>query len=175
MFTIRQAQPSDEPKIAQLHAQSWRENYTQALSAEFIEHQLFENRRQVWRERFTKPALNQVVFVAEDSGNFCGFICLFGNNHSTHGTIIDNLHVANQAKGKGIGTQLIRVAAEWATKHYQAVGIYLEVLECNPKAIGFYESLGAKNLGRKYWHTPCRNDVSEFMYGWSCPEQLTCL
>jgi len=113
-----------------------------------------------------KPAENQYVLLAEDNGILCGFICAYGNKHDDYGTIIDNLHVHADFKGKGIRKTLLGAAASWAANHYKNVGLYLEVLDCNVKAIGFYESLGAKKLSSGYWQTPCGNKVKEHIYHW---------
>ena len=104
--------------------------------------------------------------------DFCGFVCVYGAKHPKFGTIIDNLHVNSDVKGKGIGTKLLVSAATWAVSHYKTDNLYLEVLECNSKAIGFYETLGGKNIDIAYWHTPCGNKVKEFIYSWGLPENL---
>ncbi len=172
MCEIRKANIDDISAIAGLHAQSWRDNYQEALSSAYLNQDIFTERKHVWHQRLTTPSSNQHVLVAENNGEFCGFICAFGANHTKYGTIIDNLHVHSSAKGKGIGTQLLIAAAKWANRDYQEHSLYLEVLACNQNAIGFYQSLGGKNVDIAYWHTPCGNKVKEYIYRWDNPAML---
>ena len=172
MITIRLATLSDLNHIASLHVQSWRDNYQEALSQEYLEQHVETERKAVWSERLTVPKSNQLVLVAEGDMGFCGFICVFGAHHPNYGTIIDNLHVNPAVKGQGIGTKLLRAAAKWASENYQQFPMYLEVLACNPKAIGFYQALGGRQVDSAYWHTPCGNKVEEYLYFWDEPTKL---
>ena len=140
MVIIRAARIDDLANIAELHAQSWRENYNQVLSADYLDKKVFTEREAVWTARFNKPQSNQLVLVAELAGVFCGFICVLGANHPQYGTIIDNLHVKKASKGQGIGSRLLAAAASWSIVNYDSHDLYLEVLECNSRAIGFYEA-----------------------------------
>ncbi|CAM4300648.1 GNAT family N-acetyltransferase [Pseudoalteromonas byunsanensis] len=169
---IRAATANDLHDIAQLHAKSWQENYTEVLSSDYLAHRVIEERTQLWADRLTAPSDNQLVLIAQLNGVFSGFICVFGDKHPQFGSIIDNLHVTSDAKGKGIGTQLLSSAAKWVHTHYKDLGVYLEVLECNPKAIGFYEALGGQKRSEGYWHTPCGNKAKEFIYTWKGPSTL---
>jgi len=172
MLNIRHAEQKDLDNIAKLHAQSWRENYAGELSADYLENKVEEERMAVWQARFDKPTNNQLVLVAEINEEFCGFICAFGQQHPQYGTVVDNLHVKAGFKGQKIGTRLLNAMALWAKSHYANLGVYLEVLACNTKAIGFYQSLGAALLEQKYWDAPCGSRVNEYAYGWDCPDLL---
>ena len=169
---FREATLEDLSNIAELHAQSWRENYREALPAEYLKESVSSDRKNIWTERLIAPSLNQHVLVAEDNGDLCGFICTFGANHPEYGSIVDNLHVSSKVKGQGIGTKLFIAAAKWASTNYKDYDLYLEVLECNENAIRFYNYLGGKNIGSAYWHTPCGNKVKELIYSWGKPEIL---
>ena len=169
---IRESNFNDLLNIATLHTQSWRENYADVLSANYLKEEAPAERTKVWTARLSEPANNQMVLVAEVDGAFCGFICAFGAHHSTYGTIIDNLHVKSNVKGQGLGSKLLVAAAKWASTNYGNSDLYLEVLACNTKAIGFYESLGAKKIDVSYWQTPCGNKAKEYIYSWGSPGQL---
>ncbi|GAW97187.1 MULTISPECIES: GNAT family N-acetyltransferase [Colwellia] len=172
MVIIRAARLVDLEHIAELHAQSWRENYQQVLSADYLNDKVFAERLAVWTTRLTTPQSNQLVLVAELEGVFCGFICLLGGNHPKYGTIIDNLHVMSANKGQGTGSRLLAAAASWAAANYKDHDVYLEVLAGNNKAIGFYQAKGATNIATAYWHTPCGNKAKEFIYSWGAPDNL---
>ena len=169
---LREAHIEDLSNIAELHAQSWRENYSDVLSDKYLSEELCSDRVKVWTARFTNPPANQLILIAEDESCFCGFVCVFGAQHPKFGTIVDNLHVKSNIKGKGVGTKLIVAAAKWAFTNYRNEDLYLEVLESNSKAIKFYESLGGNNIDVAFWHTPCGNKVKEFIYSWGSPEKL---
>lgn len=171
-MNIREASVDDLANIAGLHAQSWREIYHPVLSGDYLNEKVFAEREAVWTARLTQPNQNQIVLVAEFDGTFCGFICVLGANHPTYGTIIDNLHVKLANKGQGIGSSLLAAAASWAFDNYAEHDLYLEVLDCNPKAMGFYQAKGATNIATKYWHTPCDNQAKEYVFSWGSADNL---
>jgi len=172
LITIRAARLADLGSIAELHAQSWRENYSEVLSADYLDNKVFAEREAMWTKRFSSPQENQLVLVAEVDDVFCGFVCVLGAHHPEFGTIIDNLHVKAGSKGLGIGSRLLSAAASWSVANYARYDLYLEVLACNVKAMGFYQAKGAKNIDISYWHTTCGNKVKEFIYSWGAPENL---
>ncbi len=169
---LREANFKDLSNIAELHAESWRENYSEVLSHTYLNVDVYADRTKIWTERLTAPSENQYILIAEIDHVFCGFVCVFGANNPKFGTIIDNLHVKSDIKGKGIGTRLIVEAAGWAMRNYKKDDLYLEVLEVNTNAITFYEYIGGKNIDTAYWHTPCGNQVKEYIYSWGLPENL---
>lgn len=163
---------ADLTSIAALHAKSWQENYHPVLSAEYLKNEVLNERVKVWKKRLTLPSKNQQVIIANVNDEFAGFISVFGDNHKEYGTIIDNLHVDSTFKGRGIGTQLLNVAAKWAEQHYPSFPMYLEVLACNTNAMGFYASLAGENIATGIWHTPCDNQVKEYVYSWPSAQTL---
>lgn len=172
MVSIYTATQEDCEFIAGLHIVSWQQNYNTVLSEGYLSEHIYQERKAIWKQRFESPKANQMVFVAKIDDEPVGFICLFGSNHNKHGSIIDNLHVLPNVKGKGVGKALLEQAAKWLLANYPDVGVYLEVLEVNQKAIAFYEYKGAHYIDRSVWHTPCDNDVDEFIYGWSTPKDF---
>jgi len=171
-MVFREASLRDLSDIAELHAHSWRENYSDVLSNKYLNEDVYGDRTKIWTARLSKPSLNQFILIAEINSVICGFVCLYGANNSKFGTIIDNLHVKSSIKGQGIGTKLLVEAAQWATRNYKAENLYLEVLEGNLKAIKFYESLGGECIDTAYWHTPCGHKAKELIYSWGSPEKL---
>jgi len=169
---VEKATSVDCEFIANLHIVSWQQNYDAVLSEKYLNEQIYHERKEIWLQRFKSPKENQMVFVAKINDEPVGFICLFGNNHDEHGSIIDNLHVAPDVKGQGVGKALMAHAAKWFIDNYPDIGVYLEVLDVNKKAIAFYEYKGAHFIDRSVWHTPCNNDVDEFLYGWSSAKDL---
>ncbi|GAB3707132.1 GNAT family N-acetyltransferase [Spirosoma flavus] len=145
MITYREATPADAESIAQLHSLSWQQNYRGIWSDEFLDNHVVENRRVVWQQRLSQPKDNQYVIVASDNETICGFACAYAHDNTIWGTLLDNLHVHKQHKGRGIGTELIRRTATWAYREQADSSFYLWVLVKNTSARKFYEGLGAVN------------------------------
>ena len=163
----RVADFNDLEGLAKLHAESWRESYRGIFPNNFLDNDVWIERKESWTNRLSSPKKNQYVLVAIDNKEICGFICAFGNESSQWGTFIDNLHVSKSAQGKGIGKQLMFLTAKWADENFQHKGVYLEVLEDNSSARSFYHRLGAKHQETNLWQPPGSNDkVNDMLYVW---------
>ena len=93
------------------NCQSWQQNYRGDFSDHFLDTEATAEREGVWQKRLNNPMPNQFCWVAELEGEICGFACAFLGDDAEHGTLLDNLHVLDTAKGKGIGRQLMRLVA----------------------------------------------------------------
>ena len=140
------AQSNDLNQIATLHANSWQQNNRGILSDDFLDNKVHEERLTAWTQRFQNPAKHQYILTAKAQNQVVGFTCLFGGKHARYGTYLDNLHIAKEWKGKGIGKQLMALAGDWAAKNYPNQGLYLLVFAANTPAIGFYERIGGKKM-----------------------------
>ena len=169
---IRTAIFEDSDSIAQLHADSWRVAYRGIFKDEFLDKQAFQNRKNIWRERFTMPKNNQHILVAVENLELLGFVCAFGNEDTQWGTYIDNLHVTKVRTRQGIGRSLMIEIARWSNRHYPGAGLYLGVLEPNIAARRFYESLGAINQEARLWEPPGGGEVVDLLYVWSKASHL---
>jgi ribosomal protein S18 acetylase RimI-like enzyme len=173
MIRYRAAEPSDADAIALLHAQSWRENYRGAFHDAFLDGDLPGERLRVWRKRLDHPPENQLVQMAADSASLVGFLCAYGAHDPEWGSFVDNLHVANAAKGSGIGASLMRQAGAWLASPYPNLGVYLWVLEGNSSARGFYERLGGRNSGTSIMESHGGALVRSCRYTWPRAEVLS--
>ncbi|MBI3524493.1 MAG: GNAT family N-acetyltransferase [Betaproteobacteria bacterium] len=171
-MNVRSAKLEDAESIALLHAESWRVAYRGIFRDEFLDGDVIQDRKDTWRQRFTTPKNNQIVFVAEDNQELCGFACAFGNEDKKWGTFIDNLHVRKNRKRQGIGTRLITEIVLWSRQHYPGLGLYLDVLEENIPARRFYEALGAINQESRLWEPPGGGEVVDLRYVWLNVEPL---
>jgi predicted N-acetyltransferase YhbS len=68
-----------------------------------------------------------------------GFACACGGEDELFGTMLDNLHVLQSQKGKGIGRKLVRDIASWCDRDYSAKGHFAQK--------HFYERLGGVVVG----------------------------
>jgi ribosomal protein S18 acetylase RimI-like enzyme len=156
MLVFREPTASDSGTIAQLHAQSWQENYRGAFSDSFLDDGVFSERSGVWAERFQRPNPKQLITVAELDGAMVGFACAYLGDHPKYGTLLDNLHVVSNAQGMGIGSKLMADIAKKNATQNPASGMYLWVLQQNKKAIDFYEAAGGE-----WVETVVGNDIGD--------------
>lgn len=86
------------------------------------------------------------VLVAEQAGKPVGYVLLgFGFSLEFHGrdAFVDELYVADAARGQGLGTLLLD-AAEMACRARGIKALHLESGHGNPRATGLYERRGFK-------------------------------
>lgn len=164
---------NDLENLAKLHAESWRDSYRGIFSDEFLDNDVWDERKIYWTNRLSSPKNNQHVLVATENNDICGFICAFGNESSKWGTFIDNLHVSKTAQGKGVGKQLMYLVAKWADQLFDHKGLYLQVLEGNLNARSFYHSIGAKHQETNLWLPPgSSTKVNDLLYVWESNQPL---
>lgn len=169
---IKVAEYCDYERIAQLHAQSWRTHYQGILGKEYLDHDVLEDRLLIWQTRLINPPFNQHVLLIEEGGLLCGFICAFGNHDFEKGSIIESLHIDENYRGRGIGRKLIQEMVSWINHYFPDSGVYLEVMAENKQAIDFYDYLESQPRGERLWHSPCGNDIKEWVYSWKSPNDL---
>ncbi|MBO0930986.1 GNAT family N-acetyltransferase [Fibrella aquatilis] len=166
MITYRLAQLTDCEGIANLHTRSWRLAYRGILRDQYLDGIIDQDRYAVWSERLLDPAQNQRILLAEENDNLLGFICLFFDKDPVRGTLIDNLHVDPAMKGQGIGAELLREATRQLLPEATNSNCYLAVYEANTPAIGFYERMGGRCLGRELHDNPGGGKATILWYGW---------
>ncbi|MGY4306872.1 ribosomal protein S18 acetylase RimI-like enzyme [Bradyrhizobium sp. USDA 4369] len=144
-ITLRSASKDDAPAIAALHAASWREAYANILAPDFLSGEIEADRRMVWAQRLDTPDADQLVNVACDpSGRLRGFICCYRDADPVWGSLVDNLHVAADTRGSGLGERLLRDAARRLAAHGSGPALHLWVFEANVAGLRFYTRLGGR-------------------------------
>ncbi|MFN8723095.1 MAG: GNAT family N-acetyltransferase, partial [Rhodospirillales bacterium] len=105
------------------------------------------------RDGFGERPLFHAWIARDASGRPLGYVQASPSYTSWSGrrlAHVNNLHVAEGARGAGLGRRLLATAARWAQGQGMA-GLYLGVVGFNPSA-AFYERLGMKRAGdRRYW------------------------
>jgi GNAT superfamily N-acetyltransferase len=126
----------------------------------------------LWPARFSEQA-NKPFFVilAETGGHLAGFACVFPNEDPIFGSFLDNLHVAPERTGQGIGRLLLNEVGRRLIADVTRGGLYLWVIQENTRARRFYSKAGAVEVetvmmpmpdggritgGRCYWPYPTR-------------------
>ncbi len=154
MLSFRKATKEDAEGIAILHTESWKNAYKGILSDEYLDRNVLKNRLETWKLRFDNPSINQFIILAEANNTLLGFVCIFRNQDTEFGSLIDNLHVKPDFKGKGIGKKLLNKASDLIFEKYKTKLMHLWVFEANTSAIGFYKKLGGKNTERSLKENP---------------------
>ena len=174
---FRLARPSDAEAIAALHADSWRRHYRGAYSDDFLDGDVVADRLAVWNERLREPDPRRCTVVAEDRG-LVGFANAFFDDDPTFGALLDNLHVADGHKRRGVGTRLLALVAQAVLARPKPTGLYLWVLEQNMEAQAFYESRGGICVDRCPVEPPggiasrVTGSPAKLRYVWSAPSVL---
>jgi ribosomal protein S18 acetylase RimI-like enzyme len=172
LIEYRSATAGDARAVASLHARSWREGYRGSFSDAFLDGDLLGERLAVWRERLERPPAAQLVLLAVEEAQLLGFVCVYGEDDSLWGSFVDNLHVAAEAKRRGVGATLMRRAGAWLAERWPDQGVYLWVLEVNAPARRFYERLGGRNAEVATMETHGGAVVQSCRYTWSRPALL---
>ena len=171
-LVFRRATIDDTRAIAELHARSWQQNYRGAFSDTYLDDEALADRMKVWADRLGHPAVHQLVYVAEFEKCVVGFICAFFKDDVQYGTLVDNLHVSSEMKGKGIGKQLMNLIANEIKRGQHEQGMYLWVLEQNSGAHRFYTALGGEKKETVPGHDIGDRSVMKVRYYWSSMEKL---
>lgn len=145
---FRLADAGDAGRIAALHADSWRRHYRGAFSDSFLDGDVVADRGSVWSARLAEPADSETV-LAEHDGRLLGFIHVMFDDDPEWGSLVDNLHVVHDRHRSGIGSRLLRSAAQAVREKAEGNAMYLWVLRQNTAAQRFYRTCGAACVGTK--------------------------
>lgn len=154
MITYLPAQAEHMEGIARLHALSWQTHYRGIFYDTYLDHQVVDDRLEVWKRRFQNPTREQYVVLALDQQLLCGFGCVYLNHSPQYGALLDNLHVHPEWQGKGIGKELMKNCCHWVVQQDPQSKLYLWVLEENQKARIFYKALGGNEVEKVKEHNP---------------------
>jgi ribosomal protein S18 acetylase RimI-like enzyme len=143
---LRPMTAEDADAVAALHAASWRSAYRGVFTDTYLDHEADTERRQAWRDRLqSSPTSTDWGLVAQgEAGQLLGFAYVMPAHDPVWGDYVDNLHVAPDSKGGGIGRRLMQGVAQRLQREGSARPLYLWVLDANTAARAFYERLGAE-------------------------------
>ena len=162
----------DADAIAALHADSWRRNYRGSYSDEFLDGDVFSNRRTVWTERLTPLRPDTCTIVVEADGELIGFAHSVFDSDPTWGALLDNLHVTHQRKRSGIGAAAHghdRPGHARATT--RAASVPLGVGAQHGRA-GVLRGRGGEPVGRELRTSPAGDRIVALRYAWADPSVL---
>ena len=145
--TIRPARPEDRQTVAALHTANWQDAYRGLMPDEYLDGPLADDMQAAWAEKFAHMAGGgSVVLVAEANGDMLGFIRMIASADAQWGHYIDNLHVAANTRGSGLGRKLFDAGVEWAKERGGGQGVYLFVYADNEAARAAYTRWQGKEV-----------------------------
>ncbi|WP_354225238.1 N-acetyltransferase [Bradyrhizobium sp. F1.4.3] len=166
-ISIRPATGQDAAVIAAIHASSWRDAYAHILAPEFLNGAIKAYRLAVWSQRLRDRSPTQLINVACDStGLVQGFICSYCDFDPAWGSLVDNLHVRPDARGRGIGERLFRDVAAQLSAGAAGPGLHLWVFEANVAALRFYQRLGGRVVGKDHSTLPAAGGKTVLRVHW---------
>ncbi len=178
---VRAATRDDCDAIAALHAASWQSTYRSILSDDYLDHQVTEDRQDLWAARFVKfdekkhhvaVAVDDVPDPAVPTLAIAGFVCVLLDEEPELGALLDNLHVSPQRHRQGIGRRLMARAAHWVAAMQPGWSMHLWVYQGNTKTVTFYRSTGGNEVDRRTIVTPAGNRAEVLRFEWPDPAAL---
>ena len=139
---IRPARTEDAENIAALYVRNHRTTYKNLLPAEYFEALTEETAQSKWKSYIADESNRG--WVAEDESGFLGFVASTKDEELENVWYLDSLHVCERARGKGIGTALIKLVGGYAYKGgYEKMSIC--IVKGNDNAGTLYRKLGARH------------------------------
>ena len=143
---FRTARAGDAPGVARAHDSAWREAYRGIIPGGELE-RMIARRGPRWWERAIAGGSPLLVF---DFGGEIGGYCSFGRNRVPalpyEGEVFE-LYLAPEYQGIGFGRRLFAAARRELAAHGLRSTVVWALAD-NPRATGFYESLGGLRLRR---------------------------
>jgi ribosomal protein S18 acetylase RimI-like enzyme len=171
-ITIRPIVAADAATVADLHTTSWRSAYRGMLRDAYLDGDIATERRQAWAARLETPVDANYGFIAESEAGPVGFVFMLGRDDATWGTLVDNLHVLPDLKGRGIGRRLLEAAAHETRRRYPGERVFLFVFEKNLPARRFYASIGGREVERGIVEPPGGGSQVHWRVAWDDADQL---
>ncbi len=165
---FRQATFKDSENIASLHARSWQHVYRGILNENYLDKDVVSEKQECWRRRLIDADNSNLwVLIAQQNNKLYGFSCIFLNNDRERMAYMDNLHVAPEAYGIGIGRQLLYLSLHHVYQDNPQAGLYLWVFENNANAIAFYLAQGAKIIDNETQAAPGGGTIKALKMAWA--------
>lgn len=164
---------NDADALADLHTRSRRVAYRGLYGDAYLDETLFEVSRASWRARFTDfdPA-NDLILAAMEDGAPIGLAYASFRLKPEVGALLDNLHVAPERKGGGLGSRLLAEVARWLVDEHGGAPLHLEVYAPNAAALDFYVRKGGVEVARYAETVPGGREVDVVRYRWAEPATL---
>ncbi len=175
MFLLARLDTSrDDPDaIADLHTRSRQVAYRGLYSDAYLDEDLHDVSRASWRARFaTFDPARDLILAAMDGQTPLGLAYASFRLKPEVGALLDNLHVAPERKGGGLGTALLAGVARWLVEDHDRAPLHLEVYAPNAAALDFYVRKGGVEVASYREVVPGGREVDVVRYRWGDPGAL---
>lgn len=164
---------SDADALADLHTRSRQTAYRGLYGDAYLDDELSTVSRETWRARFADhDPTKDLILAAQEHGRFIALAYASFRLKPELGALLDNLHVAPERKGQGLGGRLLAGVARWLVEEHAGAPLHLEVYAPNALALGFYQSRGGIEIARYAEVVPGGRVVEVVRYRWPRPESL---
>ena len=137
---IREAVSKDIEAIAELYVSHWQTTYSGLLPEEYLNHLTVPYGAEKWSAFLQQPG--HCLLVAREASRFLGFGACSPDPGIPDCLYLDSLHICADARGKGVGTGLIRAIGKRAVcKGYAKMSVC--IVRGNERARALYTRLGA--------------------------------
>jgi GNAT superfamily N-acetyltransferase len=143
MLVLRAMTADDAAIVARLHAASWRTAYRGILSDEYLAGEV---------------ELERMYPV--------GFVFVLCDVDAVYGNLVDNLHVAPEARSAGIGPQLLAAAAAGIEERRWNRRVHLWVWDANMRARAFYKRMGGREVESTLKSAPDGTEAKSWRVVW---------
>jgi len=167
------ASQNEADAIADLHTRSRQIAYRGLYGDAYLDRELFDVSRAVWRRRFEDfdPA-SDLILAAMAAGAPVGLAYASFRLRPEVGALLDNLHVAPELTGGGLGSRLLAGVARWLVEDHGGAPLSLDVYAPNAAALEFYERKGGVEAARYVERVPGGREVEVVRYLWARPAVL---
>ena len=139
---IRFAGREDLENIAGLYVRNHKTVYRGLLSEKYLNGLTVHSALKKWEKRLQNE--DSVIWTAWEGDSFLGFAAAMPDRETEQTWYLESLHVTEDARGKGVGTALIKTAAQYAHEHgYRKMSIC--IVRGNDSAGSLYHRLGAEH------------------------------
>lgn len=139
-MVIRPANKDDIDSISSTYVHNHRTTYRGFLPEEYFETLTEAYAKDKW-DTYLEDKNNR-MWVAEDESGFLGFAASAKDDELDNVWYLDSLHVCERARGKGVGTALIKAVGKYAFETgYDKMSIC--IVKGNDNAGNLYRKLGA--------------------------------
>ena len=142
-LVIRIAAAQDVAKIARVYVENHRQTYAGLLSAEYFARLTTEYAENKWQS-YLEDGRN-CIFTAWEGETFLGFAAGMQDETPADTWYLDSLHVTQCARGRGVGTALIRAMGSYArSRGFSKMSVC--IVKGNDRAGALYQKLGAVHV-----------------------------
>ena len=159
---VRAATLEDAAAISRIRTRGWQAGYAHVFPKEALAGMPTDATRDFWARYLANPAPRSAILVAEAGGSIAGFASVGPAQAGETGELYA-IYVDPDHWGEGLGKALIRTAEERLVEAGFAEAI-LWVLDDNPRARRFYETMGWEHDGGSKRDTFLGTEVTEVRY-----------